>query len=194
LSSIEKQKESTNSMKRVYIFFADGFEEIEAITPVDILRRAGVDVTTVSITNSLKVTGSHNIEITTDTTINGVRDTKADMLILPGGLPGAENLNSSRVLKEMIQNYSDEGRLIGAICAAPMVLGEMGLLASRKVTCYPGFEKYLNGAEVSTNAVETSSNIITGKGVGAAMRFSLELVTQLVDKKTADELAEKMVV
>ncbi len=181
-------------MKKAYIFFADGFEEVEAITPVDVLRRAGVDVTTVSITNSLRVRGSHNIEVTTDTLIVDIKDIEADMLILPGGLPGAENLNSSKELKQMIQNYFDKGKSIGAICAAPMVLGEMGILKNRKATCYPGFEKYLQGADVSTNAVEVSSNIITGQGVGAAMKFSLELVAQLIDKQMADELAKKMVV
>ncbi len=181
-------------MKKVYIFFAEGFEEIEAITPVDVLRRAGIDVTTVSITNTLKVKGSHNIEITTDAILSEVSNIQADMLILPGGLPGAENLNSSKELKQMIQNYFDKGKSIGAICAAPMVLGEMGILKNRKATCYPGFEKYLQGADVSTNAVEVSSNIITGQGVGAAMKFSLELVAQLIDKQMADELAKKMVV
>ena len=181
-------------MKKVHIFFAEGFEEIEAITPVDVLRRAGVDVTTVSVTNSRQVKGSHNIKITTDTILEDVKDTTADMLILPGGLPGAENLNKNRELILMIQRHSDAGKSISAICAAPMVLGKMGILKDKKATCYPGFEKYLEGANVSTSAVETSSNIITGKGVGAAMKFSLELVAQLIDKQTADELAEKMVV
>jgi 4-methyl-5(b-hydroxyethyl)-thiazole monophosphate biosynthesis len=184
----------TKQIKKVLIFFADGFEEIEAITPVDVLRRAEVDVTTVSITNNRKVKGSHNIEITTDTLLDEIKDIEADMLILPGGLPGAENLKNSKELKQIIQNYSDKGKSIGAICAAPMVLGEMGILKDKKATCYPGFEKYLHGAEVSTNGVETSSNIITGKGVGAAMKFSLELVAQLIDRQTADELAKKMVV
>ena len=181
-------------MKKAYIFFADGFEEIEAITPVDVLRRAGIEVTTVSITKSRQVKGSHNIEIITDTTLSEVMDIEADMLILPGGLPGAENLNKSTELKQMIQSYSNKGKSVGAICAAPMVLGEMGILKDKKATCYPGFEKYLQGAVVSTGAVEVSSNIITGQGVGAAMKFSLELVAQLIDKQTANELAKKMVV
>lgn len=181
-------------MKKAYIFFAEGFEEVEAITPVDVLRRAGIDVITVSITNSRQVKGSHNIKITTDSVIDDVVNIPADMLILPGGLPGAENLANSKKLKLMIQKHSDGGKSIGAICAAPMVLGNMGILKDKKATCYPGFEKHLEGADVSTNAVETSSNIVTGKGVGAAMKFSLELVTQLIDEQTADELAKKMVV
>ncbi len=116
------------------------------------------------------------------------------MLILPGGLPGAVNLNKSLELKQMIHNHFGKGKLIAAVCAAPMVLGEMGILKNKKVTCYPGFEKYLQGAEVSTNSVESSSNIISGQGVGAAMKFALELVSQLTDKQTAKELAKKMVV
>lgn len=181
-------------MKKAYIFFAEGFEEIEAITPVDVLRRAGIDVTTVSITDKLQVIGSHNIEITTDAILDDIKDIQADMLILPGGLPGAENLNKSIELKQMIHNYSGKGKSIAAICAAPMILGGMGILKDKKVTCYPGFEKYLKGAEVSTNSVESSSNIITGQGVGAAMKFALELVSHLTDKQTAKELAKKMVV
>jgi len=181
-------------MKKAYIFFAEGFEEIEAITPVDVLRRAGIDVTTVSITDKRQVTGSHNIEITTDSILDEIKNIQADMLILPGGLPGAVNLNKSLELKQMIHNHFGKGKLIAAICAAPMVLGEMGILKNKKVTCYPGFEKYLRGAEVSTNSVESSTNIITGQGVGAAMKFALELVSQLTDKQTAKELAKKMVV
>lgn len=181
-------------MKKAYIFFAEGFEEIEAITPVDILRRAGIEVITVSITNTRRVTGSHGIEITTDFLINEIKDIPADMLILPGGLPGADNLNRCMELKQMLQKHSDSGKSIGAICAAPMVLGEMGILKNKKATCYPGFEKHLHGAEVSANAVESSSNIITGQGVGAAMKFSLELVAHLIDTQTANELAKKIVV
>jgi 4-methyl-5(b-hydroxyethyl)-thiazole monophosphate biosynthesis len=181
-------------MKKVFIFFAEGFEEIEAITPVDVLRRAGIDVVTVSVTGKTEVTGSHNIKIITDTLIEEVKDDQADMLILPGGMPGALNLNSNETLKEMLRKHSGTGRQLGAICAAPLVLGEMGLLENKTATCYPGFENHLKGADVTANPVETSGNIVTGKGVGAAMKFALEIVAQLIDKKTADELAAKMVV
>ncbi|NPA37488.1 MAG: DJ-1/PfpI family protein [Chlorobi bacterium] len=181
-------------MKRVYVFFAEGFEEIEAITPVDVLRRAGIDVTTVSVTDRKEVTGSHSITVVTDALIADVKDVPADMLVLPGGMPGAVNLNNNTELKEMIKEYSDRGKQLGAICAAPLVFGEMGLLENKTATCYPGFENHLKGASISANAVETSSNVITGKGVGAAMKFALELVAQLTDKKTADDLAAKMVV
>ncbi len=181
-------------MKKVFIFFAEGFEEIEAITPVDVLRRAGIEVITVSVTGKHVVTGSHNIKITTDTLIGIIKDEQADMLILPGGMPGALNLNSNETLKEMIRKHSDKGKQVGAICAAPLVLGEMGLLENKTATCYPGFEDRLKGAEVTTNPVETAGNIVTGKGVGAAMKFALEIVAQLKDEKTADELAARMVV
>jgi len=181
-------------MKKVYVFFAEGFEEIEAITPVDVLRRAGIDVTTVSVTGKRQVLGSHNIEIITDALFDEIKSKPADMLILPGGMPGALNLNNNKELKELIKEYSEKGKQISAICAAPMVLGEMGLLKSKTATCYPGFENHLKGADVSSNPVEISENIVTGKGVGAAMKFALQLVNQLTDKKTADELAKKMVV
>ena len=181
-------------MKKVYVFFAEGFEEIEAITPVDVLRRAGINVITVSVTGKKQVMGSHNIEITTDALLDEIKSKPADMLILPGGMPGALNLNSNEELKKLIQEYSDEGKQISAICAAPMVLGEMGLLKDKTATCYPGFENHLKGASVTSGPVETSGNIVTGKGVGAAMKFALQLVARLIDKKTSDELAKKMVV
>ncbi len=181
-------------MKKVYVFFAEGFEEIEAITPVDVLRRAGIDVTTVSVTGNKQVTGSHNINIITDALMEDIKDSPADMLVLPGGMPGALNLNSNAELKKMIKEYSDRGKQVSAICAAPLVLGEMGLLENKTATCYPGFESHLKGADISISPVEISGNIVTGKGVGAAMKFALELVARLTDKKTADELAKKMVV
>ena len=181
-------------MKKVFIFFAEGFEEIEAITPVDVLRRAGINVTTVSVTGKYEVEGSHQIKIVTDTLIEDIRNEQADMLILPGGMPGALNLNSNETLKEMLRKQSDSGKHVGAICAAPLVLGEMGLLENKTATCYPGFEDRLKGAEVTTNPVETAGNIVTGKGVGAAMKFALEIVAQLTDEETADDLAAKMVV
>ena len=140
------------------------------------------------------MTGSHSIKITTDVLIEEIKNEQTDMLILPGGMPGALNLNSNKTLKEMIRKQSDRGKQVGAICAAPLVLGEMGLLENKTATCYPGFEDHLKGADVTANPVETSDNIVTGKGVGAAMKFALEIVAQLIDKKTADELAAKMVV
>ena len=181
-------------MKKVYVFFAEGFEEIEAITPIDVLRRAGIDVVTVSVTGRRQVKGSHNISVIADTVIEEITDKPADMLILPGGLPGAVNLKEHEGLKALIEEYANKGKPLGAICAAPMVLGEMGLLENKTATCYPGFENHLKGADVSTNPVEASGNIVTGKGVGAAMKFALELVAQLTDAETARELAKKMVV
>ncbi len=181
-------------MKKVFIFFAEGFEEVEAITPVDVLRRAGVDVVAVSVTGKHEVIGSHNITILTDVLIEDIKNEQADMLILPGGMPGALNLNNNKLLKEMIRRHSQQGKQLGAICAAPLVLGGMGLLKDKTATCYPGFEDKLLGASVTTKPVETSGNIVTGKGVGAAMIFTLEIVAELIDKKTAEDLAAKMVV
>ncbi len=171
---------------------ADGFEEIEAITPIDILRRANLDVTTVSITNDLMVTGAHAITLKADISIKDVNTSEIDMAVLPGGMPGSKNLNESTEVKNILQDLSVRGKLIGAICAAPMVLGNMGLLKDKKAICYPGFEDQMKGAILASNKVETDTNITTGKGPGVSTQFALRLVELLVDQQTADEIAAAM--
>jgi len=181
-------------MKKAIIFLAEGFEEVEALTPADVLRRAGIEVITVSISDTLQVTGARQITVTADACFNDINYKSADILILPGGIPGATNLYNHAGLKNLIQEFARENKWLAAICAAPMVLGELELLKGKTVTCYPGFESHLKGANVTTKPVVTDENIITGKGVGAAMAFSLRLVEILTDKKTAEDLSEKMVV
>ena len=166
-------------MKKAIVFLANGFEEMEALGTVDILRRGGIEVTTVSITTDPVVIGAHNVPVTADTTLNNALLNDADALILPGGMPGASNLNDSEAVKEALLGQYREGRIVAAICAAPMVLGGLGLLKGRKATCYPGFEPKLIGANVTGEAVEVSDNVITGKGPGLVMNFGLALVAAI---------------
>ncbi len=181
-------------MKKAFVFLADGFEEIEAIGTIDILRRGGVEVTTVSITDNLIVTGAHQISVTADATLAGTVLQGADALILPGGMPGASNLNSSETVKEaLLQQYREE-RIVAAICAAPMVLGGLGLLKGRKATCYPGFEQKLIGAEVTGDPVVVSGHVITGKGPGLVFDFALALLAAIKNEATAEEVAAGLLV
>lgn len=181
-------------MKRAAIFFAEGFEEIEAISIVDVLRRASINVTTISITGNTQVTGSHDISVITDKIFETVDLSIYDILILPGGMPGAKNLNNHDELKKLILEFNQSGKLLGAICAAPLVFGQAGILKGKKVTCYPGFEDYLKGAKITGTATEVDGNIITGRGAGVAIDFALKIVEQLKNKELAKELAAKMIV
>lgn len=181
-------------MKKAIVFLANGFEEMEALGTIDILRRGGIQVTTVSITADLVVTGAHNVPVTADTTLEKATLAGADALILPGGMPGATNLNSSEPVKEaLLQQYRD-GKVVAAICAAPMVLGGLGLLKGRNATCYPGFEPKLIGANVTGEAVEVSDNVITGKGPGLVINFGLALVAAIKSQAVAEEVAAGLLV
>ena len=175
----------------VYVFLADGFEEIEALTPVDLLRRAGVDVKTVGVTGKT-VAGAHAITVTADVTADEAlasleRETP-EMIVLPGGMPGADNLNASDAVDRFMQRCAEEDAFIGAICAAPYVLGVRGLLRGRMATCFPGFEDRLEGAEYYDCDVIRDGNIITGRAMGAATEFALELVAAIC----GDDAAERM--
>ena len=154
-------------MKTIYVFLAEGFEEVEALTPVDVLRRAGLPVKTVSVTGVLTVNGAHGVPVVADMVFEEVKEGDAEMIVLPGGLPGATNLDAHEGLGKLIMTFAEAGRPLSAICAAPLVYGKRGLLKGKKVTCYPGFEKYLEGAEYTAALVEKDGNFITGKGPGA---------------------------
>ena len=180
-------------MKKVLIHFADGFEEVEAITPVDVLRRAGCEVTTVSVTGKKEVTSTRGVSVLADMLFADVDYTKADLIVLPGGQPGSDNLNKHEGLKKQIRSFHDQGRMIAAICAAPLVLASAGVLKGKRATCYPGCESLLTGAICTGNAVEIDGNIITGRGPGLAMKFSLTLVEQLIGKSKADEVRKAMI-
>lgn len=170
----------------VYMMLADGFEEAEAICPLDVLIRAGADVKTVSVGDRLTVTGTHGIEIKADMLLRDIPDERPEMIVLPGGMPGASNLNSCDPLKNMLLDLNAHGGFIGAICAAPFILGEMDLLVGKEAICYPGFEKSLRGAKISGKQVVRDQNIITAAGMGVAIEFGYELAYALKGKEAAD--------
>lgn len=179
-------------MAKVYEFLATGFEDIEALIPLDIMRRAGVDFKTVSITGDLYVESAHGVSIKADMLIEDADMSDADLIMLPGGLPGATNLNAHNGVKKAIIEQNARGKMIGAICAAPMVLGGIGLLQGRRATCYPGFEKYLEGAEYTHELCTVDVNITTGEGPAAALPYAYTLLAALTDRQTADQVAEGM--
>ena len=181
-------------MKNIYVLLADGFEEIEALTSVDVLRRAGLSVFLVSTTGAPYVTGSHHITVKCDVFLNDIKPSESEMLILPGGIPGAPNLLANEKVKNLVCSFNENDKWLGAICAGPMVLGELQLLQGKRATCYPGFEKHLHGAKTMAEPAVTDGKIITGKGIGAAMTFSLEIVRNLLGREVAADLAKKMVV
>lgn len=174
-------------MAKVYAFAADGMEEVECLAVCDMLVRAGVEVKLVSIMGRKTVTGSHGFKIETDYLFEEITD-DADVLFLPGGLPGANYLQEHQGLRELLLAHKAAGKRLAAICAAPKVLGSLGLLEGHKATCYPGFEGELAGAECTGAGVVTDRLISTGRGLGYALDLGLELVRLLVDEKTAVEL------
>ena len=180
-------------MKKAAVFFGEGFEEVEALTQVDLLKRAGIDVVMVSVMNDEFVKGSHGVMIKCDMTFDKNKLKDADAIILPGGMPGTSNLNNCTELKELITEFNNSGKLIAAICAAPSVFGGMGILKGKKACSYPGFEKYLTGAEVEHNSVSHDGNIITSRGVGTAIDFAAEIITYLLDEKTASDVLDSIV-
>ena len=173
----------------VALLLADGFEEVEAITPVDILRRGGVEVVTYSITNELCVCGSHGIMIDADDCLENIEYEKVDAVILPGGLQGTENLENNKEVEYLLEYMYNNDKLICAICAAPSILGKRGYLKGRKATCYPEFDYCLEGAYTG-DRVETDGNIITSKGMGTAMDFALAILTYLKGKDVADDVTK----
>ncbi len=181
-------------MKNITVHLAEGFEEIEAISIIDVLRRAEFKVEVVSITGELEVTGSHNIKVTADALFEDIDYSDIDMIVLPGGMPGAANLKAHSGLREQILNFNDSEKPMAAICAAPMVFGNLGLLKEKQATCYPGFEDELHGAIITGEAVAEAGNIITGKGAGVAIKFALKIVEKFNGKEVADDLGAKMIV
>lgn len=179
-------------MAKVYVFLADGFEDVEALATVDILRRGGVDVKTVSIKDGTAVNTAHGVTVMADMTFGQADLADADMLVLPGGMPGATNLNGHEGVRDALLEQDRKGGKIAAICAAPMVLGNLGLLKGRRATCYPGFEKYLEGAQYTADLFTTDGNITTGEGPAATFPFAYELLATLTDEATAHEVAKGM--
>ena len=171
------------------IFLTTGFEEIEALATIDILCRGGVDIHSVSLTGDRTVTGGHRISVVADYLFEEADFENAVMLIIPGG---TVKFNEHDGLKREILEFAKKGRRIAAICAAPMVLGGLGLLKGKKATCYPGYEKYLVDADVIENPLVVDGNITTARAAGFTQYFALELLRQLKGKEVADDVAQKM--
>lgn len=180
-------------MVKVYQFLATGFEETEALAPVDILRRGGVDVRTVSITGTEYVESAHHVIVKADLLFEDTDLSDADLLMLPGGMPGASNLNAHQGVCEAVLNQFNSGRRVGAICAAPMVLGSIGILKGKRATCYPGFEKYLDCKVYTERLVEEDGHIITGRGPGAAGEFGFTIAERLTSAECAAQLRQGMI-
>jgi 4-methyl-5(b-hydroxyethyl)-thiazole monophosphate biosynthesis len=176
-------------MIRIALLAADGCEEIEALTVVDLLRRAGMDTDIISISDSKAVTGSHRIVFGAEKRFDDVDMNDYDALILPGGMPGTNNLATHTGVCTTLKDFAAAGKLLAAICAAPSVLGGLGILEGRKATCYPGFEPKLAGAEVYADNVVADGNIITSRGMGTAIEFGLAIIEYFADSEVVNELA-----
>lgn len=179
-------------MAKVYEFLANGFEEVEGLAPVDILRRGGIDIKTVSITGSEFVESSHGVTIKADMRFEDADFSDADMLMLPGGMPGSTNLNAHEGVKAALKDHNNRGKRIGAICAAPMVLGGMGLLEGKRATCSPGFETYMKGAKYTHELFTVDGNIITGEGPAATLPYAYKILSFFVGDEASRTLQHKM--
>ena len=180
-------------MANIAIFLANGFEEIEALTVVDLCRRAGLSIDMVSVMDDIHVTGSHGIEVRADKMLADVKFDEMDMLVLPGGMPGTTNLENTKLLMEQIHAFNNAGKYISAICAAPGIFGRAGILEGRKACVFPGLEKELKGADVQMTQTTVDGHILTSRGMGTAMAFGLAIVERFCGKETADELGKKVV-
>jgi 4-methyl-5(b-hydroxyethyl)-thiazole monophosphate biosynthesis len=177
---------------RAFIFLATGFEEIEAITTIDILRRGEVEITTVSITGERTISGVHQIPVIADILFEEADFSDGDAFILPGGGPGSFMLNDHEALKQLLIDKYKQNKWICAICAAPLVLGGLGLLEGKRAICYPGMESYIQGAILTDAPVVTDGNIITGKGPGLALNFGLAILATLQGQTIADKVARDL--
>lgn len=176
----------------IYVFLANGFEEIEGLTVVDFLRRAELEVCTVGVGGKL-ITGAHNIPVFCDLDESEVRlDDELKAVVLPGGMPGTLNLEKCETVKSAVSYCAENDRFVCAICAAPSVLGHMGLLRGRKACCFPGFENELEGAEVSDDYVCRDGKFITAKGMGAAINFSREITASLINENEAKRIKKSL--
>lgn len=181
-------------MKKVYVYLANGFEEVEAVTPIDMLRRAGAQVVTLAVGDNITTEGAHGIKITADALAEDTDISDADMIVLPGGCPGYENLAASEKVAGDIELMISRDRYVAAICGTPAaVLGPRGYLKNRRATCYPGMEEDLNCKRLHAGAVCVDGNMITSKSAGTAMSFSIVLVRELLGDTAANKLQRAIV-
>lgn len=176
-------------MAKILVFMADGLEEVEALTSVDLLRRAGIEVDMASVSNSTLINGAHGINIESDIPLKDAKISDYDGVLLPGGSPGFKNLAASNLVKSLTIEANQSGKLVSAICAAPTVLGGFGLLKGKKCCCYPGMEDGLIGATPVEDKVCVDGNIITSRGVGTAIDFALKIVEYFKGKEESHKLA-----
>lgn len=180
-------------MKKAYIFLAEGFEEVEALTPLDLLRRAGIEAKFISISQKIEVTGSHNITILADDLFESLDLTNGDIFILPGGQPGTNNLKAHSDLRNLIENMAKKDKIICAICAGPSILGELGLLKGKNATVYPGLEDKLIGAKVSNESLNVDGNIITARSLASATEFSLAIIEKAIGLEIKEKIKTEIV-
>lgn len=178
-------------MSKALIFFADGTEECEGLIVVDLLRRAGIEIKTVSINEQNSIVSSHNIIFDTDINVRDAAKEEADMIIIPGGIPGVPNLQANETVCKLCLEYA-KNKAVAAICAGPSILGQLGILEGKNATVYPGFEDKLTGASYTADQVTVDGNIITACGLGAAIDFSLAIIEYLKDQQTALTVAGKI--
>ncbi len=180
----------------VYLFLAEGFEEIEALTPVDLLRRANIDIATVGC-GGTTVIGAHGIEVTADmdekTALSHLDDADIEMVILPGGMPGTKNLDANETVDAFLARCREERIPVAAICAAPMVLGKRGMLEGKKAVCYPGFEEYLYGAEIVNVGSIRDEGTVCGRAMGSAAEFALDIIAALRSEDAANKVREAII-
>ncbi len=174
----------------IVVFLADGCEEVEALTQIDVLRRAGIEAMGVSITADKVIKGAHGIDFMADCTLYDIDFENVEMVVLPGGLGGRDNLMNSREVVAVCKKFNELGKLVAAICASPSVLGENGILNGKKAACYPGFEKQCRGAEILNKNVVRDGNIITSRGPATAMEFAVELVRAIAGDDVAENTAK----
>ena len=178
-------------MSKVNVYLADGFEEVEGLTVVDLLRRAGIETDMVSIMGRKEITGARKIPVLADKLFEEQDD--PDVIVLPGGMPGTMHLLENETVNAVIRKFAEEGKLVAAICAAPSVLGAAGLLEGKHATCHPGFEEKLTGATTSEDEVVVDGNIITSRGMGTAIPFAFEIVRYFTDDETVEHVRQGLV-
>lgn len=180
-------------MEKVCVFLADGFEEIEGLTVVDLLRRAGETVEMISIMGRKEIDGAHAIRVIADSLYEEADFTNAKMLVLPGGMPGTLHLGAYEPLTQMLKEWNKEGKNLAAICAAPSVFGDLGILEGKEAVCYPGFEERLTGAVIGKGSVAVDKNVFTSRGLGTAIDFAAALIEKLQSKEKAEEIKKSII-